>query len=89
MRICYDPVSGVEEPILETDQLVAAIHYAPMELDKESPDFVNGLNFLNTAFTFERNQLSLFLRTVYEKLAELMDSESDKDDSTDNVKIVE
>ena len=68
-------------------QLVETVHYVPLNLEKESPEFRESLEFLNTTFTFERSQLSLFIRTLHER----MSGESDSDDnrSEDDVQIVE
>lgn len=41
-----------------------------MELDKESPDFVEKLAFLSERFTFGRDQLPLFLRSLYRNMSE-------------------
>lgn len=63
-------MSGESEPVTSKKQLVSTVHYLPLQLDKESPEFVQKLGFLNAAFTFERDQLSLFLRTLYDTMGD-------------------
>lgn len=59
------------------------IQYAPLSLDREPSTFVEKLGFLNAAFQFERNQLALFLRTLYTTFEDIVkaagDSGSDED----------
>ena len=71
---------------MSQSQLVDSVHYMPLNLEMESAEFVNSLGFLNTAFTFERHQLSLFARTLQDfmsgeggdnPLAEQSESDSD------------
>lgn len=70
LRFCDDLMSGESEPVTSKKQLVSTVHYLPLQLDKESPEFVQKLGFLNGAFTFERDQLSLFLRTLYDTMGD-------------------
>jgi len=69
IRLCYDLKSGASEPVESMEQLVESVHYTPKELDKETPEFVESLGFLNDTFTFERDQLSLFLRTLHDNIS--------------------
>ncbi|KJA27049.1 hypothetical protein HYPSUDRAFT_212722 [Hypholoma sublateritium FD-334 SS-4] len=69
IRLCHDLKSGESEPVERIEQLVDSVHYTPKDLDKETAEFVESLGFLNDAFTFERNQLSLFLRTLYDNIS--------------------
>ncbi|KAF8627725.1 hypothetical protein AX15_004269 [Amanita polypyramis BW_CC] len=71
----------------DSDPNEQSIHYTPDDLDKEPPDFVDKLGFLNQPFTFSRRQLSLFLRTLYDNLKEALTGESGQED--DEVQIVE
>jgi hypothetical protein len=87
LRLCHDLRSDASEPVVSADQLVESVHYIPRELDKESPEFVASLGFLSDTFTFERDQLSLFLRTLYEFISgEGNDSNSKggQEDASDN-----
>jgi len=68
LRFCYD---GEPEP--------RSVQYIPLELDKESVEFVEKLEFLGTSFTFKRDQLSLFFKTVYNKMGG--ESQDDEDGS--------
>ncbi|KAK2466739.1 hypothetical protein APHAL10511_000997 [Amanita phalloides] len=68
----------------ESDPNEQSIHYTPDDLDKEPPDFVEKLGFLNQPFSFSRKQLSLFLRTLYDSIKAALASESD-----DEIQIVE
>lgn len=52
----------------DLSQLTEHIKYSPLELDKEAPDFVEKLRFLGETFTFGREQLALFLKTMYDTL---------------------
>lgn len=63
------------------------VHYTPDDLDKELPDFVDKLGFLNKPFSFSRHQLSLFLRTLNENLKEALADEDEEED--DEVQIIE
>ncbi|KAF9448868.1 hypothetical protein P691DRAFT_775094 [Macrolepiota fuliginosa MF-IS2] len=56
------------------------IQYLPVSLEKESPDFVEKLGFLNAAFQFERNQLALFLRTLYTTVEGIVKAAEDDED---------
>jgi hypothetical protein len=62
------------------------VYYTPDDLDKELPDFVDKLGFLNKPFSFSRHQLSLFLRTLNENLKEAL---ADEDEEEDEVQIIE
>ena len=77
---------------MSTNQLVESVHYMPMNLEKESHEFVESLGFLNTAFTFERHQLSLFARTLHDFMGgeggDNTQAEQSESDS-DSVKILE
>ncbi|KAJ2933788.1 hypothetical protein H1R20_g3298, partial [Candolleomyces eurysporus] len=62
LRQCKEP--SAENP----GQLVDSVHYFPLSLEMESPEFVEGLGFLNKPFSFPKTQLSLFVRTLYDNL---------------------
>lgn len=80
LRLCREPPSGFEDILENKSQLVDTVHYLPQDLDKESPEFVEALDFLNESFTFERSQLSLFIRTLHEH----MSGEDSSDDRSDD-----
>ncbi|KAI0063426.1 hypothetical protein BV25DRAFT_1899389 [Artomyces pyxidatus] len=62
------PKHGELLPIRSKDQLFATIKYQPLELDKESPAFVQKLEYLSGGFSFARDQMDIFLRTLNERL---------------------
>jgi len=49
---------------------VPTVNYIPHDLEKEPPDFVEKLEFLGAPFTFGRDQLSLFLKTMHTNMGE-------------------
>jgi hypothetical protein len=59
-------------------QLVDTVHYLPQDLDKESFEFRQSLEFLSAAFTFERSQLPLFIRTLHQHMGGDEDSDDGK-----------
>ncbi|KAF8077736.1 hypothetical protein FPV67DRAFT_1647841 [Lyophyllum atratum] len=69
LKCCYETPEGHgSAPITHKDQLIPTVHFTPLELDKESAEFVQKLEFLGSPFSFERNQLPLFLRTIYSRM---------------------
>lgn len=68
-----------------------SVHYTPLELHKEPEEFVQSLGFLGDNFTFERDQLALFSRTLHDYVSgEGDDSKSDGNAaSDDSVQLVE
>lgn len=69
-----------DENVLSMNQLVQSIKYTPLELDKESDEFVEKLKFLGDAFIFGQEQLALFLKTMYDILSgALQDDDEDED----------
>ena len=73
---------------MSTNQLIDSVHYMPLNLEKESGEFVESLGFLNHAFTFERHQLSLFARTLHDVMSGEGDTEKSDPDS-DSVQVLE
>jgi hypothetical protein len=57
------------EPTTPKDRLVEMVQYTPLELDKESPAFIDRLDFLGDSFTFARTQLPLFFSTLQRNMA--------------------
>lgn len=64
------------------DQLIPSVNYIPLELNKESPDYVEKLGFLGAPFTFGRDQLPLFLRTLYTNIGDATRDDGDDEDSS-------
>lgn len=81
LRLCREPPTEFKEVVENERQLVETVHYVPQNLDKESSQFRESLEFLNTTFTFERSQLSLFIRTLHERISGEGDSDSNRSDN--------
>lgn len=84
MRHCYEPPPEQLEPVTSKDQLVESVKYVPFELDKEPQDFVEALGYLGSPFSFPREQLALFLRSIHDKLGEALGTTAG-DTTTDGV----
>lgn len=80
LRLCHEPVKDDDTDSKANRGLVESVQYIPQFLDKEDEEFVKSLGFLSTAFTFERDQLSLFIKTLYDNLS----GDNDKDDQDDD-----
>ncbi|KAJ3762691.1 hypothetical protein EV360DRAFT_35188 [Lentinula raphanica] len=79
-----------DAPVRSKNELQEMMYYEPMELDKESEEFVNRLQHMGTAFSFTRDQLALFLRTLYNTLDEALHDDNAEDvDEEDEDKDVE
>lgn len=61
--------------------------YSPLDLDKEAASFVDKLTFLNEGFTFRKEQLQIFLKTLSERVSDALGRGGDEDD--DDIQIVE
>lgn len=48
----------------EDASVVPKVIYTPFNLDKESPAFIEQLDFLAKPFTFERDQMQVFSQTL-------------------------
>lgn len=68
-----------DEHVTSPDQLLQSIKYTPLELDKESDEFVERLRFLGESFTFGRDQLALFLKTMYDTLGGAAQDDEEQD----------
>ncbi|KAJ7172264.1 hypothetical protein C8R46DRAFT_1216113 [Mycena filopes] len=96
LRFTYDPfdTSTVVESVEDLDK---AAQYTPLNLDQESPEFTEALQFLNTGFTFPRTQLPLFFSSLVENMKAACDgnepsepaSDQEQDDESMDVQIVE
>ncbi|KAJ7047024.1 hypothetical protein C8F04DRAFT_218000 [Mycena alexandri] len=86
LRFTYDPFdsSADVESIADLDK---AAQYTPLNLELENPDFIEGLQFLNTGFTFPRTQLPIFFSSLVENMkaaCENEESEPGSDDQKDD-----
>ena len=73
-----------DEHVTSLEQLVQSIKYTPLELDKESEEFVEKVRFLGEAFVFGQDQLALFLKTMYDTLGgAVQDDEEEEEEMED------
>ncbi len=52
------------------DDFAESLQYTPLGLEGASEEFIESLGFLNSPFTFERDQLALFLRTLHDVVSD-------------------
>jgi hypothetical protein len=64
-------------PIKTKDDLQHMVRYTPLELDKESQEYIQKLDFLADTFTFAYDQMEFFLKTLNDHFSDL----SGQDDS--------
>ncbi|OCH85692.1 hypothetical protein OBBRIDRAFT_797914 [Obba rivulosa] len=64
--------------ISERSELVQKMQYTPMNLERESEDFVNRLDFLKDSFTFAAEQTDVFLKTL-KKILSAEEAEQEDD----------
>ncbi|KAF7304968.1 hypothetical protein MKEN_01211500 [Mycena kentingensis (nom. inval.)] len=65
LRFAYEPIEGTEpDNVQSPSELEKRVQYTPLNLDKESPDFSEALDFLKECFTFGREQLPVFLSSL-------------------------
>lgn len=69
LRQCFDPRPDLQEEPKNTNDFAESLQYTPLLLDGEE-DFIESLGFLNSPFTFERDQLALFLRTLHDVVSD-------------------
>jgi hypothetical protein len=64
------PVPGHSPPRPKTkDDLQHMVRYTPLELDKESQEYIQKLDFLADTFTFGYDQMEFFLKTLNDHFA--------------------
>lgn len=83
LRLCYEAKPDLQGEPKSKDDLADSLQYTPLDLDKEKEDFVKSLGFLSNAFTFERDQLTLFLRTLHDVV-----SGGDSEGSDDGIQVI-
>ncbi|KAJ7709652.1 hypothetical protein B0H17DRAFT_232025 [Mycena rosella] len=92
LRFTHDPLDAAE-PVESKEDLDRAAQYTPLHLDKENPDFITALQFLNTGFTFPRTQLPIFFSSLVENMKAACEGESESgsenDESMEDVQLVE
>ncbi|EAU88775.2 hypothetical protein CC1G_01148 [Coprinopsis cinerea okayama7 len=78
LRFCNEPPAG--QPYKPGMKLTEIIHFQPLELDKETPEFIEKLGFLKNPFSFNKGQLALLVKTLSEALGDSDDGDDDDDD---------
>lgn len=53
------------------------VQYTPLELDKESQEHIQKLDFLADSFTFAYEQMDYFLKTLNDHFASLSEEQDD------------
>ncbi|KAJ4475864.1 hypothetical protein C8R41DRAFT_544556 [Lentinula lateritia] len=91
MLICRWERTDLEDdtPVKSKNQLHEMMYYEPLELDKESEEFIERLQHMGTAFSFTRDQLALFLRTLYNTLDEALHAGMEVPEEEVDVEIIE
>ncbi|KAF5373733.1 hypothetical protein D9758_000756 [Tetrapyrgos nigripes] len=75
LKACHEPCPGIEVPKTK-EELTQTIYYVPLDMEKESPDYVERLGFLGAPFSFNRDQLALFVRTMHDHFGKALGAES-------------
>jgi hypothetical protein len=68
LRLYYDKAFPEDPEPKSPQDLHPWVQYTPLELDKESPEFVEKLNELAVSFYFRRAQLPVFLDTLHRSM---------------------
>lgn len=53
------------------------VRYTPLELDKESQEHIQKLDFLADTFTFGYDQMEFFLKTLNDHFSNLSEDQND------------
>ncbi|KAF9653068.1 hypothetical protein BDM02DRAFT_3159933 [Thelephora ganbajun] len=61
----------------ESDEGAEHVRYTPLDLDKESAQFKEKLQFIGSTFAFERDQIQVFFEQLKEHVAEAVGAEVD------------
>jgi hypothetical protein len=82
LRSMYQPKPSPDPtrpppPVKSKDDLQNMVHYTPLELEKESQEHVQKLDFLADAFTFAHAQMDYFLKTLNDHFSSLSDEQDD------------
>jgi hypothetical protein len=71
-------VPGHSPPRPKTkDDLQRMVRYTPLELEKESQEYIQRLDFLADTFTFGYDQMEFFLKTLNDHFASLSEEQND------------
>ncbi|KAJ7219455.1 hypothetical protein GGX14DRAFT_592259 [Mycena pura] len=82
LRFTYDLIDD-ESPVASEKDLEKCAQYTPLNLDKESSEFVEALQFLNDCFKFPRRQLPLFFTSLVENMKSACEPEESRSDLED------
>ncbi|KAI0053867.1 hypothetical protein FA95DRAFT_1551627 [Auriscalpium vulgare] len=80
LTLTWVPKDGEVLPITSKEQLLPTVRYRPMELDKEHDEYVQKLEFLGDSFTFTRDQLDVFMKTLNDQLGGGQDTVQQEDE---------
>ncbi|THH17108.1 hypothetical protein EW146_g3639 [Bondarzewia mesenterica] len=69
LQTFWIPRADAQEPYTSASDFDEQVKYTPQQLDKESEQFVERLDFLKDTFTFSRNQLDVLLKTLGDTMA--------------------
>jgi hypothetical protein len=53
------------------------VRYTPLELEKESQEYIQRLDFLADTFTFGYDQMDFFLKTLNEHFSSIAEEQDD------------
>jgi len=59
------------------DDLQQMVRYTPLELEKESQEYIQKLDFLADTFTFGYDQMECFLKTLNDHFSSLSEEQDD------------
>jgi hypothetical protein len=59
------------------DELQHMVRYTPLELEKESQEYIQKLDFLADTFTFGYDQMEFFLKTLNDHFTALAEEQND------------
>lgn len=80
------PDADPDLPVMK--QLVAKMQYSPLDLDKESSEYIEQLDFFKEPFVFQYDQLHVFLKSLVDRFPTAADNGDeegtvmDEDDDT-------
>ncbi|KAI0341656.1 hypothetical protein BDW22DRAFT_1358489 [Trametopsis cervina] len=66
-------------PPTSRKDLVEKMEYIPLNLENESEEFKKRIDFLTTAFIFERDQMHVFMTTLSDRMARTNDDSEEED----------
>ena len=78
----YQPKSSPDPnrsppPVKSKDDLQNMVQYTPLELERETQEYVQKLDFLADTFTFAYDQMDFFLKTLNDHFSSLSEEQDD------------